>query len=267
MRRVWVGGFAIAMMLVLAGCPTPPPAGYRPPTVDSIEVTPQPVQPGDTVTMVLDVRDDFGLTTAFGRDLTTPSGSQLPDMGRCSTELAPQAGMTHVLVTVTCEVPDYASNGTWRLEVRLLDSSPPVLYPGTTRVIPFEVTGGTEDRRGPELVSHSVEPTVVDQETTFVLTARLRDEALPVRIGSGGDGTINFAKLFAQNSMFTCRNAAFAPVSATEVDVTISCSPSNFYNPGRAEPGLHLGRVIMRDALGQESFDDIVIDVQPDPAA
>lgn len=267
MRRVWVGGFAIAMMLVLAGCPTPPPAGYQAPRVESIEVTPTTAAPGETVVAVLDVRDDQGVTGAGPRLLTTPSGSTLNGRDHCSSEMAPQDGMTHVLVTVTCSVPAFASNGSWRLEMVIQDTTPPLLQPGLTTQVRFDVAGGTEDRRGPELVSHSIEPAVVDQETTFVLSARLRDEAPPLAVGQARDGRIYFAKLFAQNSMFNCKDPVYTPVSATEVDVTISCAPSNYYVPGRSEPGVHLARVVMIDALNQEAFDDIVIDVQPAPGA
>jgi hypothetical protein len=267
MRRVWLGGFAIAMMLVLAGCPTPPPAGYRPPVLESVEVTPSTVAPGETVVAVLDLRDDQGIVGPVVRTLTTPSGSRLTGRDHCSSEMTPVEGVTHVLVTVTCTVPTFASNGTWRLEMLIHDSTPPVLQPGLTTQVRFDVAGGTDDRRGPEMVSHSIEPAVVDQETTFVLSARLRDEALPVTIGAAGDGRIYVTKLFAQNSVFNCKDPVYTPASANEVDLTISCSPSNYYVPGRAEPGVHLGRVIMTDALNQESFDDVVIDVQPGPGA
>lgn len=263
MRRVWVGGFAVAMMLVLAGCPTPPPAGYRPPQVESIEVTPTTAAPGETVVAVLGVRDDQGITSAAPRLLTTPSGTTLNGRDHCSSEMAPQDGMTHVLVTVTCTVPSFASNGSWRLEMLIHDTTPPLLQPGITAQVAFDVAGGIEDRSGPVLVSHSTDPAVVDQETTFVLSARLRDDALPLAIGQAGDGRIYFAKLFAQNSMFNCKDPVYTPVSATEVDLTISCAPSNYYVPGRSEPGIHLGRVIMIDALNQSTFGDIVIDVQP----
>jgi hypothetical protein len=267
MRRVWVVGFAVAMMLVLAGCPTPPPAGYRPPVLESIDVTPSTVAPGETMVAVLDVRDDIGIVGPVVRTLTTPSGSRLTGRDHCSSDMTPVEGVTHVLVTVTCTVPTFASNGTWRLEMLIHDSTPPVLQPGLTTQVRFDVAGGTEDRRGPELVSHSIEPAVVDQETTFVLSARLRDDALPIAVGQARDGRIYFAKLFAQNSVFNCKDPLYTPVSATEVDVTVSCAPSNYYVPGRSEPGVHLGRVVMIDALNQESFNDIVIDVQPAPGA
>jgi hypothetical protein len=263
MRRAGVAAFAVAMMVVLAGCPTPPPAGYQPPRVESVEVTPSTAAPGETVVAVIDVRDDQGITSAGPRLLTTPSGTTLTERDHCSSEMAPQDSMTHVLVTVTCTVPSFASNGSWRLEVLIHDTTPPLLQPGITAPVEFEVTGGLDDGTGPVLVSHSTQPAVVDQETTFVLSARLRDDALPLAVGQARDGRIYFAKLFAQNSMFTCKDPVYTPVSTTEVDLTISCTPSNYSAPGRSEPGVHLARVIMVDALNQVSFDDIIIDVQP----
>ena len=265
MRRVLLGAFVVAMTLVLTGCPTPPP-GYQPPSLESSQITPQPAQPGDTLTMVLDVRDDQALTFVAPQYLFTPSNTRLNAVGVCDVELAPQGDFRHVLATVACPVPTYASNGTWQLELRLNDSpTPQANYPGRTVRVPFEVTGGSDDRRPPQLVSYSIDPVVVDQETAFTVTARLSDESLPLSVGFDGSSSFNFTKLFAQNSMFWCTNPTLTPVSATEVDVVATCTPSNYYQPGRSEPGLHLSFMPMRDALGHEADAQMYVDVQPGP--
>ncbi len=72
MRRIVLGGIVAAMAVLLTGCPTAPP-GYQPPYVESSEISPQPAQPGDTLTMVLDVRDDGALTAVVPR--YTPSNT------------------------------------------------------------------------------------------------------------------------------------------------------------------------------------------------
>ncbi len=263
MRRVLLGGFVLAMTVVLTGCPTPPP-GYQPPSLESSQITPQPAQPGDTVTMVLDVRDDQALTAAVPQRLYTPSNTVLS--GLCDSEMAPQGDFRHVLVTVTCAVPTFASNGTWQLDVFLNDSSYPTAnYPGRTVRIPFEVTGGSDDRRPPQLVSYSIEPTTVDQATTFTVTARLRDESLPVTAGFEGRGSFNFFKPFAQNSTFFCNGTTVTPVSATDVEVVSTCTPSNYNQPGRSEPGLHVSYMQVQDALGHEGNAEMFVDVQPGP--
>ena len=137
MRRVLLGGFVVAMTVVLTGCPTPPP-GYQPPSLESTQITPQPAQPGDTLTMVLDVRDDQALNYVAPRYLFTPSNTRLNAVGLCDVELAPQGDFRHVLATVACPVPTYASNGTWQLELLLNDSSVPAdQLPGPHRAYPL----------------------------------------------------------------------------------------------------------------------------------
>jgi hypothetical protein len=265
MRRLGIAGFVVAMGALLTGCPVAPP-GYQPPKLVSSQVSPAPAHPGDTVTFTLDVTDDGAVTAAVPRRLYTPSGSRLPSQYDCDSEMAPQGDFHHVVVTVTCPLPQGASNGTWQLEMFLNDSSYPTAnYPGSTVRVPFEVTGGTEDRRPPRLVSYSIEPTVVDQETTFTVTARLSDEALPLSVGELGSQSFNFTKLFAQNSVFWCSNPTLTPVSATEVDVVANCTPSNYYQGGRSEPGLHLSYMKVRDDLGQEGNVEMYVDVVPGP--
>ena len=265
MRRIVLGGIVATMAVLLTGCPTAPP-GYQPPYLESSEISPQPAQPGDTLTMVLDVRDDGALTAVVPRWVYTPSNTKLAGHSFCDTEMAPQGDFRRVLVTVTCLVPSYASNGTWQLDLFLNDSSyPSANYPGRTVRIPFEVTGGSDDRRPPQLVSYRIDPTTVDQETTFTVTVRLRDESMPIAVGSDASSSFNFTKLFAQNSTYWCRNPVATPVSATEVDVVAACTPSNYWVYGRAEPGLHLSYMQVTDALGHEGNAEMYVDVQPGP--
>jgi hypothetical protein len=253
------------MTVVLTGCPTPPP-GYQPPSLESTQITPQPAQPGDTVTMVLDVRDDQAVNHVAPRILFTPSNTKLNPADVCDVELAPQGDFRHVLATVACRVPTYASNGTWQLELLLNDSSyPNTNYPGRTVRIPFEVTGGSDDRRPPQLVSYSIDPVVVDQETAFTVTARLRDESLPLSVGYGGGGTFGFYKRFATNSLFWCVLPTITQVSATEVDMVATCTPSNYNQFGRSEAGQHVSLMPVQDALGHEGTVEMNVDVQPGP--
>ena len=50
---------------------------------------------------------------ARARQLVTPDGIKFGDWNLCTSEPSEQA--THVLITITCPVPVYATNGTWRL--------------------------------------------------------------------------------------------------------------------------------------------------------
>ena len=65
--------------------------------------------------------------------------------------------------------------------------------------------------------------------------------------------------------MFWCTNPTLTPVSATEVDVVATCTPSNYNQPGRSEPGLHLSFMPVQDALGHEGTAEMSVDVQPGP--
>jgi hypothetical protein len=261
MRRIVLGGIVAAMAVLLTGCPTAPP-GYQPPYVESSEISPQPAQPGDTLTMVLDVRDDGALTAVVPRWVYTPSNTKLAGHSFCDTEMAPQGDFRRVLVTVTCLVPSYASNGTWQLDLFLNDSS----YPSANSPGPdgasFEVTGGSGPPP-PQLVSYRIDPTT--------WTGRRRSpscacaESMPIAVGSDASSSFNFTKLFAQNSTYWCRNPVATPVSATEVDVVAACTPSNYWVYGRAEPGLHLSYMQVTDALGHEGNAEMYVDVQPGP--
>lgn len=265
MRRVRYSGIALALVsaMVLAGCQTPPP-GYRPPTIESVQVSPQPAHPGDTVSLLIEARDDQAVVSGVPQLLITPTGTRL-DANGCTSEQAPLDGVIHVLITITCPVPAFASNGTWHLQIRVNDGAPLDNYPGLTRQIPFEVAGGSHDRTPPQLVSSTIAPATVDQETTFTLTMRLHDESLPLSVGQPGSSTFFFTKPFAPNSAFICNNASYTPVSSTDVDVVVTCTPTNYNVAGRSEPGLHVAHMAARDALAQEGTIEMSVDVQPTP--
>ncbi len=264
MRRVGLAGLMVLMALVVTACPTAPPAGYSPPKIQSVDISPQPAQPGGTVTFVLDATDDRGVTQGFGREFLTPTGTRLNGLGVCTQELAPQGDFRHVLITITCPVPEYANNGTWRLEVRLNDGTALENLPGLEQWIPFEVAGGSDDRRPPQLIDYDISPAVVDQETTFTLTMRLRDDA-PVRIGQpfAASGFL-ISKPFAPSS-FHCSGASYSQLAPTEWQVVVPCVPRNNNSFGRSEIGLHLANVPVYDLLHHTGTVPVQVDVQPAP--
>lgn len=264
-RKFGVAGIVMGLALVLTGCPEVPP-GYQAPWVESSEVSPQPAQPGDSVTFLLQARDDHGVTAAALRYLVTPSGTLLPATQICSLTHETQSAPTHALVTVVCELPTFASNGTWALEIRLSDSNPPGQnYPGSVVRVPFDVTGGSNDREAPQLVSYSTSPAVIDQGTTFALTIRVRDESQPIIAGPRGSGIAVFwlTKLFSPNSSFMCTNTAITPVSATDVDVRYNCVPLYYNHPEPVEAGTYRAAPTFRDALEHEANIEVSVNVQP----
>lgn len=121
--------------------------------------------------VMLDVRDDEALSSVTPRHLFTPSNTRLNAVGVCDVELAPQGDFRHVLATVACPVPTYASNGTWQLELRLNDSPTPQAN------LLFEPVGTHEP--GCDLGSCAIHPAAAGRRTVPTqLRVATRTEAL-----------------------------------------------------------------------------------------
>lgn len=265
MNRVALGAMLSAMAAVLVACPAPP-AGYQPPRIESVEVTPRPARAGEDVTLVIEVSDDHRVVSAGAVQLFTPNGTTLNAIGVCDTDLAQLGGPAHVELTVTCPVPEVANNGTWQLELRINDGEPLDRLPGLTTRLAFEVAGGSDDVEPPRLLSYDIQPDTVDQDTPFTLTARLSDETPPFTLRTTGLYPLAFTKPFAINSTFQCHDRTFTPVSATEVDLVAECRPYNYDVAGRSEVGLHRAFMTVRDALGNERQFQMEVDVRAAPA-
>jgi hypothetical protein len=270
-RRLAIVGFAVGLTAGLTACPGPSPT-YQPPTVESIQVSPNPAAPGQTVTVVIDAHDDVAVTGATPNLVTTPNGARRSGSSlSCTAEGTPQEDQRHVVFAARCTVPTLALNGTWHLQIHLSDGPadpPPGWSPpdGTDVTAAFEVAGGSDDRDAPRLTDSHTTPTMIDQETTFSVTMRLGDASLPAADGILRTGSFEFAKLGASNSKFWCSDSTFHAASALEVDVTATCRPSNFGVAGRSETGMHRAVVPVIDALDNVGGVELFIDVQPAPA-
>jgi hypothetical protein len=269
MKRFIIAGMVGVLAVVGSTACQPPPEGYRAPVVDSVtQVSPQPARPGEEVTFVLEVHDDVIISQGFARELVGPTGAKLPGPRTCTASVELVGSLTHGSVTVTCPVPAFASNGTWYTDVTVFDrpaaSSPEVSYPGTSRRLSFEVTGGSEDRSAPQFVSHQTVPAVIGQRTPFTLTVRVRDDTAPVALQWANRYV--FRKLFATNSVFGCVDPVYAPVSATVTDITLSCTPGYAADPSPLpELGQHGVSLPVTDPLGQTRSMDVFIQVVPQP--
>lgn len=265
-RRPAVAAGAVGMMALLGACiPTPsPPPGYRPPVVESVQVSPNPARPGDEVVVTIAVSDDEVISGAVASHLTVPSGRLLPGSPTCSTDVAPGADVGEAVITMTCPVPSFASNGTWVTDLRINDNTGGQFAYTGTRIRPtFEVTGGSDDDDPPRVLGYRTVPAVVDQDTVFSLIVRVSDSAQPVALAPAGTRIVALRKLLANNSVLWCADPSFTAVSATETDVTLTCTPRNFDVPGRSEAGVHRGFLGLQDALGQEREAELLIDVVP----
>lgn len=258
MRRRVIGGvLGLLLATVATACPpapSPPPA-YKAPTIDSVVASPSPAQPGDDVTLVVATSDDEGVTGVTLHKVITPSGSTLPGRIPCSSEMAPGAGVGDVMITVTCALPTFASNGTWRVELSLSDR--PVgqnnyAYPGLrNRRISFEVAGGADDRSGPKLLEWHTDPAQPVRDRPFDVTLRFEDQAAPAVFDGLG------FQVPLHTWSIDCKNPVVDQVAPTITEMTVTCIP----DPRSSQLGLHRGVAHAVDQLGQARMHEIWINV------
>ena len=265
MRRVSFVGVLFVVALVLAGCGTQPPAGYRLPVIDSVQVSPQPVSAGGTVTIVVEASDDVGVTGGWARRLVTPDGIGFGNGGlvyiRPVRTGARRADHHHLPGAGVHDERHVAGRHRGLRPLR-----PPTDYPfqysqETKQRVPFEVVDGTEDHSPPQLVHYETEPATITQATTFTLTIRVRDEALPANVATYG--SMSFFKQFSNYSEFFCNGEVVTPVSSTDVDLTWTCSPRYYGQPGPTEVGPYRAAIQLTDALGHEASVQMFVNALP----
>lgn len=266
LQRSVYGVVVLVMLGALAGCITPPPPP-SPPSVDSVEVSPQPAGPGDTVTVRIEASHNGTIFNGVPRALVNPQGSGVGVEDCSSTLERPDDDLTRATITIACVLPELASNGTWTLSYRLnytpltdypFQPPPPLPYTET-----FEVAGGSDDVSPPTLVSYSISPEVVTRGTPFTVTARVRDDSLIV---FGVPDVSESRTITFRGSGFanTCRDGTLTPVSATEADVVFNCDGGWIGPVGAPLTGQVSGILGVRDALYNHALLPLTIDFQPD---
>lgn len=259
MRRVGFGLLLVMAVVGLAGCIDPPPAGYQAPVAGAVTVSPEVVEPGDVATITIDLSDDQEYLRARFETVYTPRGIELPSgKGACTSALVAADDPRTGVLTLTCNVPTYASNGTWQAEVTVWDT-PPVMTDAPFQFIgkktfrfPFEVTGGADDDAGPTRLGYSTSPTELHTDSAFTLSITLEDQASPAAIdyGIGLLGSRNTAFAFAKpwsDSRFVCKDATYVSESDTVTTATLSCERLDL---GTKQIGDHRADITFRDALG-----------------
>lgn len=258
MGRVSAAALAVWAIAVVAACQpiSPAPPSYMPPVIDSVTVSPSPAHPGGGVSLTLAVSDDQAISAFRLDDLYAPSGARVTGSYSCHDVITPGADAQHAVITLTCTVPNYASNGTWHANVRIWDNPGDSYgYEGLRSALAFDVAGGTDDNSGPGLLGYELDPPVVHQNTPFKVTMHLVDESQPVS-AYDPDYSAIFLKLFAQQSSIECRDPVYTATAPTLTDLTWSCTP----NPS-TEFGVHMASVRLRDALGQTSMAQMFLEV------
>jgi len=256
MRRVVVAVIGVLTVAGVTACipaPTPPPL-YKPPVIVSSAASPDPAAPGQVVTITVDTTDDEGVTAATAGNLITPAGKVLPGPRVCTAEVEPGAAAGAAVVTVTCPLPAFASNGKWHVEVSLTDrpDGSDGYYPGLRdRRIPFVVAGGADDHSGPRLVEVRTDPERPLRTAPFELTMRLEDQASPAAMVN----TTFWLQMPFHDSNAQCSKPRVEVVSSTVSDLTVTCTP----HPSWAQSGFHRAAPTVRDALGNERNNEVSV--------
>jgi hypothetical protein len=259
-KRFALGGIALLVMVVAAGClppilpggppvTLPPPPGYQPPVIDS-QSTSAPVHPGDQVSWILVVHDDqlvSGVST--GDWLTTPEGENFSSP--CSSAIAQDADVTRATVTVTCTVPTIANNGIWQAFVSIADNAGAAhySYPGLGVTLLFTVVGGSDDHSPPQFVSSSTNPTTVHPDTKFTLTMQFTDQS-----GVSLDAT-NIDGVAEPNSTYLVCDDSNAQITTVGMTTTIEESCSGV--AGHTPLGQYSVFINVTDGLGHWVGDQI----------
>jgi hypothetical protein len=238
----------VVLVLVAAttACiPAPtPPSGYLRPVVDSIS-SPEPVLPGQDVTIVVQAHDDKLIAGLALRTLRVGDGRTYPTAIPCSFTMDRSDDQTTATFTVTCQVPTFANNGVWDLAVNIRDDYPT----GRDVHLPFQVVGGADDTSAPRFVSFTTDPAVITTATAqFTIATRYTDQAgvMPydpslvkiAKVGAplGSDPTIICSFLEAQI------------VAPATTDLLWRCAVQT----GRVQRGVQEGRFHVKDGLGHQ---------------
>ncbi len=252
MRRFVSAACVVVLAAVGASCipASPPPPGYIRPIVAGSRAEPSPVPAGSQVVVSLDVLEDEEVTGVTIYGLRTPDNTDLKGPAPCTSAIVPTGEAGNATVAVTCDVPTYATNGTWVVELGISDRLPEGWSATSVSAeAPFEVTGGTDDHGAPRLLEWSVSPSPVRADGPFTFSMRVEDDA-PFVVPPSSYGHNDFYKFAATHSVFYCDDPTVTVVSATETVITQSCAPSVYSTPGPAEPGWYVANMPVGDALG-----------------
>lgn len=182
MKR-WAPVLLVGVMLVgtAGACDPPPPSGWKAPVVQSVVVTPDPVEAGSTFTIDVNVTDDTVVQSVSYR-FEQPGGQLAGDLTSSTATLT----CHHVMsapgpvrdMQITCSVPDFALNGTWEVIVSAADGEWTGVHGAGYGVgrADFEVTGGSNDTDDPVLESVTFEPDPVLSGEPFIVTVQWSDD-------------------------------------------------------------------------------------------
>ena len=255
MRRVvWV---VAILTFIAASCGTPPPPRTTGiPLIVSAVVEPATAAVGDTITIDITVLEDVAVTTVLTSYFRGPAGAEVRMRDYCSVGPIQPQGNSLFFIRLTCEVPSFFSNGSWKAWFSVLDGQ----YPYPQGNVTFQVTGGSNDVTGPVMESLTFDPASPVAGTPFSATLVVSDESMP--LDNPGSGEFKFSLTKPEGPGLIERVVCVAPQitypSAGLAQIEASCSQSIF----ASEPGVYPGVLTLRDALYLSSSTPISVTLQ-----
>jgi hypothetical protein len=244
-RRIVGVVVVVAAALLVTGCPAPPPPAWRPPVVTGI-VTPDPVVVGEPFTIEVtatstDKHDITDIDVWIHPQGVSSSGTVFSGPHCEAGQITP--GPT-VVQSSTCVLPELAPNGVWELSASAANAGSD-LYRGEGRST-FEVTGGSDDREAPELVSVEISPDPVVIGEPFSVIVRASDEHHLPPSPTSLSAAVFLHVPPEETGRWTC-----SPATPTWVDEQLlEWSFTDCLIPAGSSPSTYVGGIELEDAIG-----------------
>jgi hypothetical protein len=250
---------ALVSMVALGGCPveTPYTSGSTP-TITYSAVAPMQVTAGQPITATVMASHPSGVNSialqVFGPGHSTiePTDATTCSSGNPSPVYTIVPRTTPGLVseiTARCTMPTFATNGPWLMTISVSASGGGAPASVT---LPLLVVGGSDDNEPPVFTAVTGPPSTIAPGESFEMVFRVDDTTLAI------DRTPSLTFWFDANAedAFACTNGAPTPLSATEADLTTTCSVS-----ATQPAGLYSGSLEAFDLLGHRSVIDLSVTV------
>ena len=255
MKKRWVPVLLVAVMILgtAGACDPPPPSGWQPPNIESATLSTTEIVAGTQFTLTVAATDDNQVVMvepSFYGPYDSWNGPYTSNELAVPCEPSDWAPSAVVEVEFTCTMPAIAPSGGWKLQVYVTDGEWPGAAHGAcdcdTRIVYFDVVGGTTDVHGPTLVSYEVTPEEIPVGSPFTLKVRTTDEHPIAQVErvvlSYGPGA----------SARTCQGDLGVFITPSIQEFTFNC-------PGATVPvGVQEGRVVVSDAMGYPGYPDSV---------
>jgi hypothetical protein len=161
--------------------------------------------------------------------------------------------------TVTCTIPDVASNGRWGVSIQLQDGVGAGGRPLSVFAhAELEVVGGSDDREPPVLESYEFGPAPIHPDSEFEATLRFRDESLPIISTNSLNPVFQFSEDW--NTVYRCIQDGSTVLEPDLFEAHFRCLPI-----GEPSAGVFETKHSFRDALGHYGSAMLTLEVVEGP--